>query len=938
MLGFFWRDGTTLTKYVGLDKKIVVPSDIRVIAQEVFYANSRVESILIPDSVEEIEAGAFNSCGKLSEIKLPKNLRVIGQYTFIHCRRLESIKLPENLTRIEKFAFANTGLQTVIIPDSVRYVGEGAFRTDGTLDKVFISGNVTCIGEDAFQGSNSLTFCTDKGSEAERYAQSHGYRVIYVEDILAEGGEDEAPAEEVEVPAAPTRGQVPIYHEDIFEIRSNRLVKCREYHEYVRIPMGVTAIGKEAFRDHTQLRDVIIPPTVEVIEEGAFRGCVRLEQLDLPAGLKTVRENAFFYCRSIKSITFPHSLKTIAHNAFHQCLALSSVAFADNGITLEYGLFSNCPKLSQWTIPKSVTVPSNPFLPYFVGSWDSLRVICAYGSSAYYEAKRVGALCITPEGMPADKLSDFVIQNGTLISYSGKNPEVNVPKGVQHIAPEAFNGNSTIVKVVLSEGVESIGKSAFAHCSNLRAVSLPVGLTSIGDSAFYWCHMLDTINIPNSVTRIGNDALYGTAITHISLPDSVSFIGSKAFHSCKNLRAIRIPATVNAMADITDSKYVTVYTQKDTCAAQYAAQNGLKTVFSHRIQKPEPLVADSRMFPGRIRRTYFETLNSDHKTAYAVMLKALWDMAPTFDPTPIWSSKLSWSCVASALEADFPQIFWVNWHKLPQCLNKLEEVYSISKDKRQEAQTQITAIVEPFLNSVPAQLSEFEKAKLAFDWLARHVEYDHAGIALQEKDQYQGFTSDDLRTIYGAFINKKTVCAGYALAYQYLLHAMGIECVMRVGVITATNGHAWSMAKLDGHYCHIDVTQGDAASALTIAKDYKYLYFGMSDDAVFSKFAYNDTLSKFIVCDHQESHYFAKEGLYCTTADEKKLLPMIRSYVKKTGKDSMYMKFSDPSLMEQARLTLKDSADFTDMARELGYLYGYFSADRIHYILNVNFR
>ena len=61
------------------------------------------------------------------------------------------------------------------------------------------------------------------------------------------------------------------------------------------------------------------------------------------------------------------------------------------------------------------------------------------------------------------------------------------------IEKSAFEGCSSLTKVIIPEGVTSIGKWAFLRCSSLTEVTIPKSVTSIGDRAFYDCGALATV-------------------------------------------------------------------------------------------------------------------------------------------------------------------------------------------------------------------------------------------------------------------------------------------------------------------------------------------------------------------------------------------------------------------------------------------------------------
>ena len=77
---------------------------------------------------------------------------------------------------------------------------------------------------------------------------------------------------------------------------------------------------------------------------------------------------------------------------------------------------------------------------------------------------------------------------------------------VQKIGDYAFTGCAKPAKINFGDRLESIGYRAFANCSQLNEVSFPDTLQKIGKEAFYECTELHTVPIPDGVKRIGTHA------------------------------------------------------------------------------------------------------------------------------------------------------------------------------------------------------------------------------------------------------------------------------------------------------------------------------------------------------------------------------------------------------------------------------------------------
>ena len=146
--------------------------------------------------------------------------------------------------------------------------------------------------------------------------------------------------------------------------------------------------------------------------------------------------------------------------------------------------------------------------------------------------------------------SDFVIEDGVLTVYNGKDVNVVIPDGITSIGRGAFKFRTQVVSVTIPNSVTSIETSAFLGCSNLTSVAIPDSVTSIGAWVFSFCTSLTSVTIPNSVTSIGNDAFNGcTGLTSVTIPNSVTSIGNDAFSGCTSLTSVTVSGSVTGIGE-----------------------------------------------------------------------------------------------------------------------------------------------------------------------------------------------------------------------------------------------------------------------------------------------------------------------------------------------------------------------------------------------------
>ncbi len=139
----------------------------------------------------------------------------------------------------------------------------------------------------------------------------------------------------------------------------------------------------------------------------------------------------------------------------------------------------------------------------------------------------------------------------------------------------------------------------------------------------------------------------------------------------------------------------------------------------------------------------------------------------------------------------------------------------ISKDEEKRVVSIVNQIIKP-------GMSDFEKAITIHDWLLFNVDYDY---------------SFSVYDVEGTLDKRVAVCQGYALTFEAMAEAAGLEAVFIGG--TANNGsgagyqsHAWNRVKVGGVWYNVDVTWDDPGQPGKNPSDHSgngYDYFLISD-------------------------------------------------------------------------------------------------------------
>lgn len=540
-----------ITKYCGKLTKVDIPEAYRNAAVDTidalaFNAATEMQELYIPDSITEIAKGAINACNELQTIRIPftgENLtasgsdffgyifgaenvdsqnaylpvnlnkviisdqvKTIGEYAFKNCKDLQEVLLPSGLETIGWYAFANSGIQEITFPASLKSWERTAFDKS-KLERVNVldlNSYINCEGR-GFGGNIDLFV---NGENITEIIIPQGQTCLT--SCLAGSN-----IEKITIP------------DSVVELGEGAFEYCKKLKEVVFIGDSKLTEFCSTFYNCFSLQNIIIPRTVKRFSDAAFLGCTALENvfydgtisdwLSIKGGCRSLTSNAkHFYLKNgndyeeLIDAVIPDSVTNIGEYAFYGYKGLKSVTLPDGITEINRYAFGGCSEL------KEINMPS--------------------------QLRYIGANAFSSTAITTVVLPEYVreILSGAFAGCSSLT-NITIPYGVTTMGDEVFYGCCSLTSVIIPDSVTSIGYSAFYRCDSLTSVTIGNGATSIGYSTFNYCSSLTRVNIGNSVTSIGERAFnYCSALTSVTIPDSVTSIGESAFYSCSSLTNVTI--------------------------------------------------------------------------------------------------------------------------------------------------------------------------------------------------------------------------------------------------------------------------------------------------------------------------------------------------------------------------------------------------------------
>lgn len=345
-----------------------------------------------------------------------------------------------DVVQIEREAFYWSNVSKAILPEGLRTIGYGAFRSS-PLAEINLPSTLTSIGDYAFRTTNL------------------------------------------------TKVQIP---DGVTALGSSVFASCEQLTE-VKLPTNLTSIGNGAFYK-TAITSIEIPETCLTIEDEAFELCASLSSIKLSSGLTEISPMLFLGCSSLTGLEIPASVTEIGTRAFEDA-ALSELHLPASVAKIASSTFNGAPVGEISVAPESTSFKVVDGALYdFSGDFLYLCPRTAAADAFTVQEGCKGIIGGAFYACPVKKviLPQSMIGIDEYAFCTSSLEQIELPADIFLIGTQAFAGTK-LKEVVLPEALEAVSDGLFAACPLLESVTIPACTASIGNRAFYNCDSLAEI-------------------------------------------------------------------------------------------------------------------------------------------------------------------------------------------------------------------------------------------------------------------------------------------------------------------------------------------------------------------------------------------------------------------------------------------------------------
>ena len=338
-------------------KSVVINYGITNVPHLAFDYYTNLTSISLPNSIERIES-AFQGCSKLADVSIPNSCKYLDNGAFDRTKWYEN--QPDGVIYCGNFLYDYKGTMPSNTSINVKSGTVGicaSFWGQSNLVNITFPDTLEYITDSCFFNCTGLTSIqlpkSLKSIGTEAFSNCQNLKNITFPDSVE------------------YIGRLAFYDTAWYNNQSDGLVYLNNWLLTLKgdtikqantitvknntIGIAVNAFGNDEYYiyeqgDGAHVSTINLPNSIKYINDNAFSKCRYLTKINIPDGVETLR--CFPHCNRLAEINIPDSVKTLG--GFYDT-ALTHITIPPNVTEIMLNAFLSCSSLKEVSIPVSVT-------------------------------------------------------------------------------------------------------------------------------------------------------------------------------------------------------------------------------------------------------------------------------------------------------------------------------------------------------------------------------------------------------------------------------------------------------------------------------------------------------------------------------------------------------------------------------------------------------
>lgn len=224
--------------------------------------------------------------------------------------------------------------------------------------------------------------------------------------------------------------------------------------------------------------------------------------------------------------------------------------------------------------------------------------------------------------------------------------------------------------------------------------------------------------------------------------------------------------------------------------------------------------------------------------------------------------------------------------------------YTLPTQQRTQAEQKLQAIVDAILAECPSS-DDYAIEQYLHDEVAARCTYD------TEAAENDSDAVPNAYTAYGALVEGKAVCEGYAKALHLLLNKKSIPSTLVTGVSKENDeSHMWNLVTVNGENYHVDPTWDDSGDRV------QHTYFNLTTEMVLDSCTI-DNAESLPLCTATKDNPFVRNDTLIDTYERQVIAQKIAARVQ-AGDTTIQLRFTEGKL-DNGILFLKNQTLLSSM-------------------------